>query len=120
MTDYKFTGNIVENNMDYSYFQFTNDYLLSRGLKIVIAFIHKEFTYEVWLSGMNRKVQEKYHVLLNSKKHPYILSPNPNKYDYIIKESLVKDIDYEDCDKLFISIKDNAIKFNNNIDKLLS
>lgn len=47
MPDFKFTGNIVENNMDYSYFQFTNNQLKEKGLKIVFTFVHKTFTYEI-------------------------------------------------------------------------
>ena len=43
MNDFYFTGNIVENNMDYSYFQFTNENLKKKGLKIVFVFLHKEF-----------------------------------------------------------------------------
>ncbi len=43
LKEYTFAGNIVENSMDYSYFQFTNKKLKSNGLKIVIAFVHKVF-----------------------------------------------------------------------------
>lgn len=61
LKDYNFTSNIVENNMDYSYFQFTNQKLKAKGLKIVVAFDHQKFIYEVWLSGINRKVQTAYY-----------------------------------------------------------
>lgn len=111
MTDYKFTGNIVENGMDYSYFQFTDDELQSKGLKIVISFVHKEFVYEMWLSGMNRKIQCKYHSLLSNEKCKYELSKDPNKVDYIIKDKLVDDINYEKYDRLVQDIQTNIDKF---------
>ncbi len=43
LPDYRFQGNIVENGMDYSYFQFTNDTLKKKGLKIAVTSIHRNF-----------------------------------------------------------------------------
>ena len=57
MPDCKFQGGIVENAMEYAYFSLTNDCLRTEGLKIVVAFVHKTFQLEVWISGVNRKVQ---------------------------------------------------------------
>ena len=54
---YTFQGGIVENAMDYAYFQFTDPRLRAAGLKIVIVFVHRDFQLEVWLSGVNRKAQ---------------------------------------------------------------
>jgi hypothetical protein len=115
MPEYTFTGNIVENGMDYSYFQFTDTELQSKGLKIVIAFVHKEFVYEVWLSGMNRKVQSKFHTLLSNKKCKYELSKDPTRVDYIIKANLIHDIDYEKYEKLVESIQTNINEFIKNV-----
>ena len=119
MSEYKFTGNIVENGMDYSYFQFTDTELQSKGLKIVIAFVHREFVYEMWLSGMNRKIQRKFHTLLSNKVCKYELSEDPNRVDYIIKDNLVSDINYEEYDKLVEDIKANIIEFEKNIKSLV-
>ena len=38
MNDFYFTGNIVENNMDYSYFQFTNENLKKKRIKNCFRF----------------------------------------------------------------------------------
>ena len=89
LPDFAFTGNIVENNMDYSYFQFTNEELKADGLKIVIAFVHADFEYQVWLSGLNREIQTTFQQRVKSiyseatstYPHPLILTESPTKTD---------------------------------------
>lgn len=119
LSEYKFTGNIVENNMDYSYFQFSNKDLQSKGLKFVIAFTHNNFEYEIWLSGINRKVQINYHNKLSKVKHNYAMSPDPNRFDYILKERLFDEVNYDDCEILFNTSIKNILAFANNIDKII-
>jgi hypothetical protein len=119
MPGYKFTGSIVENNMDYSYFQFTDDGLRSQGLKFVVVFVHKEFAYEIWLSGMNRKVQADYHRALSKAKHLFALSPDPQRCDYILKDKLIDGIDYVHCEESFEVIRGNAAAFVRKVRKLV-
>ena len=57
LPDFHFQGSIAENAMDYAYFSFTNPDLKEKGLKLVVAFVHRNFQLEVWLSGINRKSQ---------------------------------------------------------------
>jgi hypothetical protein len=117
LKDYTFTDNIVENNMDYSYFQFTNKSLKDKGLKIVIAFVHKSFTLEAWLSGFNRKIQTEYYGIFKNKHLKYELTNNPNRTDYVLKNDLEINFDYDDLDKLMNEIKDKVIIFINNVNK---
>lgn len=118
MPEYTFTGNIVENNMDYSYFQFTNDLLKSKGLKIVIAFVHADFDYQIWLSGINRETQHKHHEYLKDQSHPYVLTGNPSKTDYVLKMQLIADCNYNDIEGLLKTIKENALEFINEVERL--
>lgn len=103
---FKLTGTIVENNMDYSYFQFTDEEFTKKGLKIVVAFIHSEFVYEVWLSGCNRKVQAMYHAKLSGKQQVYELTKDPYRTDYILKKRMNVDMGYDDVDRLVNGIKE--------------
>jgi len=119
LSEYKFTGNIVENNMDYSYFQFSNDDFQSKGLKFVIAFTHNKFEYEIWLSGMNRKIQINYHSKLGKAKHKYTMSPDPNRFDYILKEKLFDEVNYDDCEKLFDTAINSIKVFSEKIAKIV-
>lgn len=119
MSEYIFANNIVENNMDYSYFQFTNEKLKSDGLKIVVTFVHKDFKYEVWLSGSNRKIQCKYYDIFKTKKQIYMLTNNPNKTDYILKTNIMDTYNYDELDELLIKMKANIIDFIENATKVL-
>ena len=91
MPDCKFQGGIVENAMEYAYFSLTNDCLRTEGLKIVVAFVHKTFQLEVWISGVNRKVQcswkEKLEISL-----PFELTPDPKSTDFIARIPVNTDI----------------------------
>ncbi len=85
MTEYRFQGNIAENGMDYSYFLFWNEELKSKGLKIAVVFVHRDFRFEVWVSGFNRKYQSKYYDILKDKEIPFELTSSPTKTDYILR-----------------------------------
>lgn len=119
MPEYKFTSNIVENAMDYAYFQFTNTELHAKGLKIVIVFVHKTCLFEIWLSGLNRKIQNDFHNKLSSKKISYELSNDPNKFDYIAKLALVDDSNFDDIKKITQNIKINTNQFIKSVENYL-
>lgn len=85
MTEYRFQGNIAENGMDYSYLLFWNEELKSKGLKIAVVFVHRDFRFEVWVSGFNRKYQSKYYDILKDKEIPFELTSSPTKTDYILR-----------------------------------
>lgn len=119
MPEYKFTGNIVENNMDYSYFQFSNETLKSKGLKIVVVFVHKTCNYEVWLSGINRNVQIKYHKELIDSDNKYTLTTDPTRLDYILKHIIISDCDYSNIDRLLNEIKSETLNFIEDIQSLV-
>jgi hypothetical protein len=115
--NYKFTSSIVENKMDYSYFQMTSREYKLKGLKFVIAFIHKDSKYQIWLSGYNRSVQNKYFEKLKFKDLKYNLTNNPNKTDYILKHDLV--VDYNNLEKLLIVIEEQVTNFINETNKFI-
>lgn len=77
MPECQFQGNIAENAMDYSYFQFTNGALKSRSLKIAVVFIHRPFRLEVWLSGVNRSSQKRWFPVLAAGDCPFARTENP-------------------------------------------
>lgn len=116
--EYTFSGNIVENAMDYSYFQFTNEHLKILGLKVVVAFVHKDFCFEVWISGFNRKVQCQYYERLKDQSLPFILNETPSSVDYILKNSLDKEMDLHHGEKLIAEIKKAAMAMTTYIDEI--
>ena len=118
LPDYSFMGAIVENGMDYSYFQFTDDGLREQGLKIVIAFVHKTCALEVWLSGVNRKTQVSVFARLQKTGTDYEQTPDPNRFDYILKASILPARGFSGGDELFTEIRDNARRFIANVTRL--
>ncbi len=84
LPDYAFQGGIAENAMDYAYFQFTRPRLREAGLKIVVAFVHRDFQLEVWLSGVNRKAQCAWAEKLGEGAPPFMASQTPARTDYIL------------------------------------
>lgn len=82
---YRFMKRIVENQMDVTYFQLTNEQLKDRGLKIQVAFVHETCEFEVWMSGYNRNIQCAYAKVLAHQVHPFLVSTDPARDDYIVK-----------------------------------
>lgn len=110
LSDFSFAGNIVENAMDYSYFQFTNKYLKAKGIKIVVAFIHKDFCFEIWVSGYNREIQCDYYEKLKNNPLKYCLNDNPSRVDYILKSEIDKNIELYCSDIILSKIKISALE----------
>lgn len=119
LVEYRFSSNIVENNMDYSYFQLVNEKLKDLGIKIQVVFKHKDFQFEIWASGYNRQIQNKYYEKLKNKELPYILNDQPNRIDYILKFSLDENLDLSDGLSIKTEIKNATIDFIENINILL-
>jgi len=119
MKDYIFTNNIIENNMDYSYFQFTNSYFQEKNIKFVIVYIHKLCSYQIWLSGINRKVQNYYYNKIKNLPVKYELTSNPNNLDYILKNNLITSPNYNDIEKIISYITVDVKIFIDNVIKLI-
>jgi len=115
---YAFAGGVMENGMDYSYFQFTGSGLREQGLKIVVAYVHGTCSLEVWLSGVNRKTQAAVFERLQKTGSDYEQTPDPNRFDYILKAKLLPARGFSGGDELFCEIRDNAVRFIENVTRL--
>ena len=115
---YAFLGGIMENGMDYSYFQFTGGALREQGLKIVIAYVHKTCSLEVWLSGVNRKTQASLFARLQKTGTDYEQTPDPNRFDYILKEKILPARGFSGGDELFTELHTNVARFLENVTRL--
>ena len=105
LPNFSFSSNIVENNMDFSYFQLTDPDLKEKGIKIQIVFVHKDFRFEIWASGYNRKIQSRYYNHLKNQSMKYYLNNNPEKIDYILKAEIEKDIELDNGEIVISKIK---------------
>lgn len=75
MPEYKFQGSITENGMEFSYFQFTSPELKEKGLKAAVVFVHRNFQFQVWVSGFNRRYQAHYYDVWKDQPRPNRLHP---------------------------------------------
>ena len=92
LPDFRFQNNITENAMDYAYFSFTNPNLKEKGLKLIVAFEHKDFRLEVWLSGFNRIAQCRWSEYLSSCSPSTDLSNDPKHTDFIVRLPVETDL----------------------------
>lgn len=99
MPAYTFQGGIVENAMDYSYFQCASPALKGLGLKLAVVFVHRPFRLEVWLSGRNRACQQQWHKRLQAGGTPFELAQDPARQDYILRAPL-PNVDLADANRL--------------------
>lgn len=105
MPECSFQANIAENEMEYSYFLFTNEKLKEKGLKLAVVFIHRDFKLEVWLSGFNRKIQAKYYDLLKNRNTGFELADDPARRDYLLRVGLNESADSTEASLLLDRIK---------------
>lgn len=115
---YAFLGGVMENGMDYSYFQFTGDALRKQGLKIVIAYVHGACSLEIWLSGVNRKTQAAVFERLQKSGTDYEQTPDPNRFDYILKAKILPARGFSGGDELFDELRDSTLRFIEDVSRL--
>ena len=119
--DYFVSGDVNYGQMDFSYFYFFPASLKKSNLKIVILFIHETFTFEIWLAGYNKNVQERYLKLFKEDKwNKYTLAVTSGGIDYIVKHTLAENADFNDLDALTHQIETGALNFIRDIEKSVS
>jgi len=120
--DYVESGSIYYGYMDMTYFSVFPKSIRDRKLKVPIVFLHEAFRFEVWLSGVNRQVQEKYWKLIKeSDWNKYKLVPQEGKgVDSIVEHTLVDNPDFNDLDALTEQIEKGTLKFIQDVENFLS
>ena len=106
MPDFRFQSSITENAMDYAYFSLTNPALKEKGLKLVVAFDHKNFRLEVWLSGVNRTAKCRWAEQWRACPPPMELTQDPNHTDFVVRLPLETDL--SNGEKTVAAVKEAA------------
>ncbi len=119
--DHSMPGNLYYGYMDMTYFSIFPRTLKERDLKIAIVFLHKEFRFEVWLSGKNRRVMTKTWKLFSDGGWEKCKIVSPGKgVDSILEHIAVPDPDFDDPDRLTAKIEEAADEFIRDIESFLS
>lgn len=119
--DFSVTSNIYYGCMDLTFISFATELLKREKLKIAIVFNHDEFRFEVWLTGANKKIQERYLKLLKEKNWTqYPLTSTTKNITYISSSIIVVDPDFSKLDKLTQIIEKETLAFINSFEDFIS
>jgi hypothetical protein len=106
--------------MDMTYFAFTPIELKEKDLKVAIVYLHVENRFDVWLGGVNRKIQGEYIQRLKEKDMgDYRLSQVAPGVDSIIEQVLVILPDFDDQEELVGVLEEGVLKFISNIRSII-
>ena len=117
MPEYMFMGRVVENQMDFSYFQATTKSLKEAGLKIQVVFMHRTCEFEIWISGYSRKIQCSYYERLRYTECPFEMCATPERNDFIIKTVARKKITTDAPEVIIAEIKRKIVELEEYIKK---
>ena len=112
-------GNIYNGCMDMTYFPLFPKRLKILKLKIALVFIHESCRFEIWLSGNNRQIQEKYTQLLKDNNWDKYRMDSTNP-DSIIENTLDANPDFSDLNALTKKIEASTLSFIKDIEAFLS
>ena len=115
------SGSVYYGFMDMTYFAIIPKSLKRQKLKIAIVFLHKDFRFEVWLAGFNKKIQTKYWNLIKESNWKQYCLPNLTKgVDAILEHVLVKNPDFTDLGELTKQIENGTQNFIENVECFLT
>lgn len=102
----RFQGGVCENAMEYAYFSFYPPELREKSLKLVVAFVHRSFRLEVWLSGVNRATQCRWARQLPACPPPMETAADPARCDWLVR--LPVETDLSDGPGVVAAVKEAA------------
>lgn len=109
-------GNLYFGYMDMTYFAFTPDELLKRSLKVAIVYLHEQNRFEVWLGGINRKIQTEFiEIFSHTNIGGYRLSQAAPGVDSIIEQEIISNPDFDEPEYLKKAIENMSNKFAKSI-----
>jgi len=119
--DYSTSGSMYSGYMDMTYFSVLPKSLKDRDLKIAIVFLYDAFRFEVWLSGKNKQVLEKYWtVFKGSDWNKYKIVAPAKGVDSVVEHILVDNPDFSNLDALTEQIDHETCQFIQDIESFLT
>jgi len=119
--EYDVPGTFYSGYMDMSYFAIVPPALKPRKLKIALVFVYSTFRFEVWLSGVNRAVQEHYYELIqDSGWSKYRLVPEIKGSDAILVHVLADPPDWSNLPGLAARLESGTLAFIRDVEAFLA
>lgn len=109
---YAVSSNIYQGYMDVTHFSFTPPQLRKEKLKVVIVFIHPQVRFDIWLAGLNRKVQKQYwDMFKGSDWDKYRIPESIDDVFSIVEHTLVEQPDFDHLGALTRQIENETVQF---------
>jgi hypothetical protein len=119
--DYSTSGSIYYGYMDMTYFSVLPKSLKDRDLKIAIVFLYDAFRFEVWLSGKNKQVLQKYwKIFKGGDWNKYKIVAPVKGVDSVVEHILVDNPDFSDLEALTKQIDQGTLKFIQDVESFLA
>lgn len=113
-------SSIYAGTMDMTYFSCVTPALREHKLKIAVVFLHQAFRFEVWLAGVNKKVQfNTWKGISDSGWDRYALVEPLPGVDAILTHILVPDPDFRDLEALTTRIEAGVLDFIRDVETFL-
>jgi len=117
---FQIPSNIYFGYMDMTYFSILTESLRQKKLKIAFVFNYDTFGFEVWLSGVNKKVLAKYWELIDEKKWDKYKIVKPGKcIDLVLEHVLDGNPDFSNLDVLTKRLEKETIRFIDDVEEFL-
>ena len=117
---FELPGALYFGYMDMSYFAIVPPLFKPHKLKIAVVFLHQEFRFEVWLSGVNRQVQnECWQRIKESGWNRYPLVAKIQGSDAIIEHILVENPNFDERTALTNTLCAGTAQFIAEIEDLI-
>ncbi len=117
---FELPGTLYFGYMDMSYFAIVPPSFKPHKLKIAVVFLHQEFRFEVWLSGVNRQVQNECWQKIKEigwKGYPPVAKIQGS--DAIIEHILVENPNFDNPTQLTHLIESDTEEFISKISDLI-
>lgn len=111
------SSHLYQGYLDVSFFTISPAFLKSKRLKIAIVFIHDQASFEVWLCGANKQIQQKYISIAKEegwKKYP-ISAMKVGVYS-ILEHTLVAQPNFDDLESLTTYLEQELLVFVNTLE----
>jgi hypothetical protein len=119
--EYDVSGSVYQGVMDISFFSLTTEVLKEKDLKIAVVYIHEKTRFDIWLTGRNRMIQNKYHaVLKNVDFTKYTVSPIQKGVDSIVETVAIDNPNFDDQANLTRQIETEVYTFIQVLEKILN
>lgn len=114
------SGSLYPGAMDITFFAFISPALKARQLKTIVLFMHESCQFEIWLCGVNKRVQKKYWLAVKeSGWDKYRVPASIKGRDLIIGHTLDSEPDFSDLDGLTDHLEKNILAFVSDVETFL-